>query len=89
MITVAIVALVLGAVKIRQESLICRRRAAMHAWAEGMFRGRLANSAAFYPSDEQRQWATRRAAWHAQLRRKYERAASHPWESLDPDPPTP
>jgi hypothetical protein len=29
------------------------------------------------------------ASYHAGLRRKYERAASHPWESVTPDPPTP
>jgi hypothetical protein len=31
----------------------------------------------------------RLAAYHALMRRKYERAASHPWEALDPDPPAP
>jgi hypothetical protein len=28
-------------------------------------------------------------AHHALMRQKYERAASHPWEALDPDPPAP
>jgi hypothetical protein len=27
--------------------------------------------------------------YHAQLSKKYERAASHPWASVDPDPPPP
>jgi hypothetical protein len=27
--------------------------------------------------------------YHAQLKKKYERAASHPWASVDPDPPPP
>ena len=31
----------------------------------------------------------RQAAYHAGLKRRYERAASRPWESLTPDPPPP
>jgi hypothetical protein len=32
---------------------------------------------------------TRRVAYHAQLRQKYERAAIYPWLSVEPDPPPP
>jgi hypothetical protein len=31
----------------------------------------------------------RKAAYHAALARKYERAASHPWLPVAPDPPEP
>src|SRR5262245_48388973 len=31
----------------------------------------------------------RRQEYHAQLRRKYERAARHPWLPVPPDPPAP
>jgi hypothetical protein len=29
------------------------------------------------------------AAYHAEMKQKYERAASHPWEPVPPDPPLP
>jgi hypothetical protein len=29
------------------------------------------------------------AEWYSQLKQRYERAASHPWEPLAPDPPRP
>jgi hypothetical protein len=32
---------------------------------------------------------TRRVAYHAQLRERYERAAVYPWLSVEPDPPPP
>jgi hypothetical protein len=32
-------------------------------------------------------WALRE--WHEQMRRKYEFAASHPWQATSPDPPPP
>ena len=31
----------------------------------------------------------KQAAYHAQLRRKYERAAARPWLPIEPDPPPP
>jgi hypothetical protein len=35
------------------------------------------------------QLARRRAAYHAEMRRKYEKAAAHPWEPTPPDPSEP
>jgi hypothetical protein len=37
-------------------------------------------------------WTSRardRANYHAEMKRKYERAASRPWDPLEPDPPEP
>ncbi len=33
--------------------------------------------------------ARNRERYHAELKRKYERAATHPWDALEPDPPEP
>ena len=38
---------------------------------------------------EDAEQATRRAAYHASLKRKYERAARYPWLPVEPDPPPP
>jgi hypothetical protein len=35
------------------------------------------------------QLARRRADYHAEMRRKYEEAAAHPWEPVSPDPSEP
>jgi hypothetical protein len=38
------------------------------------------------------EWVSRarhREQYHAELRRKYERAATHPWDPVEPDPPEP
>ena len=33
--------------------------------------------------------ASNRQRYHAELKRKYERAAMHPWDPVEPDPPEP
>jgi hypothetical protein len=33
--------------------------------------------------------ARNRQRYHAELKRKYERAATHPWDPVEPDPPMP
>ena len=33
--------------------------------------------------------ARNRKQYHAEMKRKYERAATHPWDRLEPDPPEP
>jgi hypothetical protein len=72
-----------------RRSIDFRKRAAMHGWAAEMFRGRLRNAAAFYPSAQDEAWALRRAAYHERLGQNYRRAARHPWLPVEPDPPEP
>lgn len=72
----------------------CRRRAAEHARAEASFR---ALSAIHRPAREVHRPGEsgrfeayeRRAEYHAEMRRKWERAAGRPWSHVDPDPPEP
>jgi hypothetical protein len=97
MIGVAVVALSIAAEQSRQRMVYWRQRAEFHSIRENIFRreaarlpltrserelmcGTMVRAIMLYP---------RLAAYHAELRRKYEYAARYPWLSVEPDPPKP
>ena len=89
MVAVAIVAIIMGAVDLWQNSVSYRSKIAHHAQME--------RSSVFVIGGDDtpaahEELARVSRAWtehHATLRRKYERAAARPWKYVPPDPPDP
>jgi hypothetical protein len=92
MVAVAIVALGIGTELTRRRWVHCRRIVRFYAVSERHYRDEAKEIAAEIGRGqrdldlalEQRLWMAERAA---QLREKWERSATRPWESLTPDPP--
>jgi hypothetical protein len=82
MVAVAIVALSIAAEQMRRKSTRYRERAERHANIEHAHR----ELAALLPPLRSSAWL---AAYHAELRRKYEHAARYPWLPVEPDTPEP
>ncbi|SRR5579883_2155774 len=98
MIVVAVVALSIAAEQMRRKSARYRERAERHAKIEEACRKSAALLPLMKPSDYEIMCgrmvqATRLSPWlaayHAELRRKYEYAARYPWLPVEPDPPGP
>jgi hypothetical protein len=103
MIAVAVVALLLGGEMMRRRRQRYREQADFHAFAEAFCARDVRMARATPPAPpggtaasllnldgadrtavEQ---AASAAAYHAAMKRKYERAARYPWLSVEPDPP--
>jgi hypothetical protein len=98
MVAVAIIALSIAAEQMRRRAIHYRRLAERYAIIEVACRETAARLPFMTPSDFGRMCGTmangvrkspRRAAYYADLRRKYEFAALHPWLPVEPDPPEP
>ena len=81
---VAAVAVLLGAVMLKQRSKSYRARAALHAASRQMYL-RKAEQTASGQAGHYRELAS----YHERLRQIYERAARRPWLPVPPDPPAP
>jgi hypothetical protein len=70
---------------------MCLKKVAMHEWAADTFRSRVRNNAtAFYASEADRRWASRRVEYHERLAHRWALAAArYPWHPVAPDPPEP
>jgi hypothetical protein len=98
MIVVAVVALSIAAEQMRRKSAHYRERIERHAKIERACRETAARLPLMKPSDfapycgqmvRAMLRSPRLAAYHADLRRKYEHAARYPWLFVEPDPPEP
>lgn len=76
LIVIVLVALVVSAVVLTWRAVTYGRQAALHDQYMNSERSFVGDS------EELRQW-------HKQMLRKYEYAASHPWLTVEPDPPAP
>jgi hypothetical protein len=86
MVAVAVVALVLGAVALGVRSGEFRNRARYH---EVMAASPLLGVKPAPPVFDPVRYTPKWSAYHARLKRKYERAARRPWLFVAPDPPLP
>jgi len=96
MIAVAVAALILYVENLRRRHVTFQRRATINASYARQFREafekRSLNVFAFQHGPVFAATPTLRFKWaeyHENLSRKYERAASHPWETVPADPPPP
>jgi hypothetical protein len=98
MIAVAVVALSVAGEQMRRRAVQYRRQAEHHARIELVCRQTAARLPLMKPSDYEGYCgymvrnirnSPRIAAFHADLRRKYEHAARYPWHPVEPDPPGP
>jgi hypothetical protein len=103
-IIVALVALALAIIVVQRRSVVWMKLSEDYAFEAQIHTQEAANGkqladsmsrlAAQYPYGQSEMKRTIDSAlalehYHSELRRKYERAASHPWEPLSPDPPAP
>ena len=97
MVLVAVVAIILGGMILRQRAASYRQRAAQFGWvATGLRQSAASGNAAFLhptptgPGTPMTQaMSLRWAEYYAGLRAKYEHAALYPWLPVEPDPPEP
>jgi hypothetical protein len=90
MVLVAVVAVMLGVLRVWQDRAYCQQKAAFHEDMAAFHRGR-------WPSNMNRTDAarllavTRRrpelAVLHSRMREKWQEAAALPWLAVEPDPP--
>ena len=86
MLAVAIVAVLLGGLRLWWLSADYRALAEVHHQkAEEVVRGTYAGPGGFYHVE----WPSPNKEYHLRLKAKYERAASRPWLPVEPDPPEP
>ncbi len=94
MVGVAVVALAMGAEKLRRLSRTYAFLAACHAGARTSQVEFVRDCDGFDTSDreavaEMIAQFRRHIPWHAALARKYQHAARYPWLPVEPDPPMP
>ena len=104
LVAMAVVAVGLGVYKLRQRSKDFLAEARAHAGEAGEYQShaelweRGQNGGCMEPGRDasgnddfvgSARGARRRAAYEAELSRKYLHAAAHPWLSVEPDPPKP
>jgi len=96
MVAVAVAALILCGETVRRRRVTYQYRASINATYARQFREafekRSLNVFAFQHGPVFAATPTLRLKWaeyHENLSRKYERAASRPWETVPPDPPPP
>lgn len=85
MLAVALLAVLLGADKLRQQSAQYRERAEECAIYETDSRGVLMDEG----DPDRRVFLAREAEYYSRLKAKYERAARYPWLPVKPDSPEP
>jgi hypothetical protein len=86
LVAVAVAAVVLWAASVRAGRL---RLAEHHSRLSRQLKARAAHRGGPGPAKRARRRAARQAAQHAELARKYERAAARPWLPFAPGPPPP
>lgn len=101
MVAVAVVALAFPLSRMALFYFRCWNAALFHAEQEKYYALQLKNLAfdVYEPSvtskrrqemmKESESKARRLSQYHAEMKSKYEQAATHPWDSLEPDPPEP
>ena len=102
LVLIALTALALGAESIRRRRIYYQEKAEFHAWqveryGESLdFRSQgadLSRSLGMAEAAARQHWHVELMAalfaYHVRMQRKYESAASHPWQAVPPDPPTP
>ena len=93
MIAVAVVALIMGVATKRERSLRFKLLAASHAAKEANFESLLRAMVTRNPLEERfhatADYLPQVIEYERILKKKYEHAATHPWVTVQPDPPRP
>ena len=89
MVAVAILAVTISVERTRRRWTFYREQAASHAASEAVCQGYADAFRGVSGEEDRVEQGDTLATYHALLRRKYEHAAAHPWESVPPDPPEP
>jgi hypothetical protein len=89
MIAVAAVALLLGGTKLAYRAIAYRHQIRWHRMMEHSVITSVIEGGKSATATELEEMSKVQSAYHAAMRRKYERAAARPWSEIEPDPPMP